>query len=96
LPEKRAAVETREKHTYQVLTRKQEKKSKFRTKQKKCLSRKEKSKLGLFTLPRKSMKYADMLPLNQLWSQYMKDQLNLTDQEAKIPTVLDANYERFG
>lgn len=44
-------------------------------KQKKRLSRKEFKDLGLYSLPRKTLKYADYIPLSELWSSYMDQQL---------------------
>ena len=44
-------------------------------KQKKRLSRKEFQNLGLNALPRKSLKYEDYVPLNQLWNSYFEQQL---------------------
>lgn len=43
-------------------------------KQKKRLSRKEFKKLGLYSLPRKTLKYEDYIPLNELWNSYMEQQ----------------------
>lgn len=42
---------------------------------KKRLSRKEFKDLGLFSLPRKTLKYEDYLQLNALWNSYMEQQL---------------------
>lgn len=43
-------------------------------KQKKKLSRKEFKDLGLYSLPRKTLKYEDYKDLNNLWSSYMDQQ----------------------
>ncbi|CAO1328477.1 unnamed protein product [Diamesa hyperborea] len=50
-------------------------------KQKKKLSRVDLQKLGLYSLPRKTLKYEDYLPLNALWNQYMEVQLG-SDMES--------------
>lgn len=43
-------------------------------KQKKRLSRKEFKEMGLYALPRKTLKYDDYLQLNELWNSYMDQQ----------------------
>lgn len=43
-------------------------------KQKKRLSRKEFKDLGLYSLPRKTLKYEDYKQLNELWNSYMDQQ----------------------
>lgn len=50
--------------------------------QKKRLSRKEARGLGLYALPRKTLKYNDYLQLNELWSSYMDQQFDAGDFEA--------------
>lgn len=50
--------------------------------QKKRLSRKEFKDLGLFALPRKTLKYDDYLQLNELWNSYMDQQFGTGDLEA--------------
>lgn len=42
-------------------------------KQKKRMSRKEMKELGLYSLPRSTMKYEDYRELNKLWVNYMQD-----------------------
>jgi ribonuclease P protein subunit POP4 len=51
-------------------------------KQKKRLSRKELKELGLYTLPRKTLKYFDYLQLNELWVSYMEQQFATSDLKA--------------
>lgn len=51
-------------------------------KQKKRLSRKETKELGLYSLPRKTLKYSDYVPLNELWNSYMTSQFGLGDLKA--------------
>lgn len=48
-------------------------------KQKKRLSRKEFKELGLYSLPRKTLKYVDYIPLNELWNSYMEQQFGSGD-----------------
>lgn len=49
-------------------------------KQKKRLSRKEFRDLGLFSLPRKTLKYEDYTQLNGLWNSYMEQQFGAGDK----------------
>lgn len=62
---------------------------------KKTLSRKELTKLGLFTLPRNSMKYEEVLPLNKLWRGYIREHLFNGQKNIQIPTVESPQYEQF-
>lgn len=55
--------------------KKRTKKSKTFRKQRKRISRREMKELGLYNLPRKTMKYDDYRELNQLWNKYMQEQL---------------------
>lgn len=77
------------------------KKTKQKTKKKsKHLSRKEFADLGLYNLPTKSLKYADLLPLNELWTQYIEKQLvpyikKREDGILRIPEVYDKMYDGF-
>ena len=48
-------------------------------KQKKKLSRKEFKDLGLYSLPRKTLKYDDYIELNTLWNSYMEQQFGTGD-----------------
>lgn len=50
--------------------------------QKKRLSRKEFKELGLYSLPRKTLKYEDYLELNQLWDSYMDQQFDAGDLQS--------------
>lgn len=63
-------------------------------KQKKRMSRKEMKNLGLYSLPRKSMKYDDYKDLNALWIGYMQEQLgsDLKQLEKKL-TLTDPQYD---
>lgn len=67
---------------YIQITHEHKKKKKInQKKQKKKLSRVELQKLGLYSLPRKTLKYLDYIPLNALWNQYMEVQLG-SDMES--------------
>lgn len=55
------------------------KKIKKLNKQKKRLSRNEFKELGLYALPRKTLKYKEYLPLNELWNSYMEQQFGSCD-----------------
>lgn len=52
-------------------------------KQKKRLSRNESKELGMYALPRKALKYADYVALNELWNSYMEQQLG-TDMKSLL------------
>lgn len=71
----------------------QSKKNKKRRKNK-ALTRKELADLGLYTLPTKSFKYNDLLPLHNLWTQYIREFLSL-NSDTNVPEVFDSNYESF-
>lgn len=74
-----------------VKTVKKEKKFK---KQKKRLSRKEIKNLGLYSMPRESMKYNDYKNLNELWVGYMEEQLGDDfKQLEKSLTLADPHYD---
>jgi ribonuclease P protein subunit POP4 len=53
------------------------KKKPARRKAGKYLTARERRDLGLFRLPRKGMRYADMTELHTLWLGYMRELLNL-------------------
>lgn len=65
----------------------------------KTLTRKQFAELGLYTLPTKSLKYTDMLPLHDMWTQYIRQQLKLyligNGEEQRIPEVHEATYDAF-
>lgn len=61
---------------------------------KKTLNRKQSAELGLFTLPTKSLKYYEMIPLNDLWSGYIRQHLGLTDG-MKAPEPYEPTYDAF-
>lgn len=79
----------------------QNKQVRQKTKKKpKRLTRKEFSDLGLYNLPTKSMKYADLLPLHELWLQYIEKQLQLhikkrDDGKLSVPEVHESGYDAF-
>lgn len=63
------------------------------------LSRKQFSDLGLYTVPTRAIKYQDMLPLHELWLQYIFNHLKvfITQHNGhnRIPDVYDSNYDAF-
>lgn len=65
----------------------------------KTLTRKQFAELGLYTLPTKSLKYADMLPMHEMWKQYIRQQLKLyligDGAEQRIPEVHEPTYDAF-
>lgn len=77
------------------------KKTKQKTKKKpKRMTRTEFADLGLFSLPTKSLKYADFVPMHDLWTQYIEKQLEpfLKKHENgtfSVPEVYDSNYDHF-
>lgn len=64
-----------------------------RTKKSKYITRKEKKALGLFHLPRKGMKYEDVLTMHQMWKDYMRQQLDLGKQS--IPLINEKAWDSF-
>lgn len=102
-PRKRAELHLKKWHKTQLTGTKlktQKQKNKQKTKsQSKNLSRKQFAELGLYTLPTKCMKYVEMLPMHELWLQYIFDHLRiyLTDRNGQhmIPNVNDSNYDAF-
>lgn len=79
----------------------QNKKIKQKTKKKsKHLTRTEFAHLGLYNLPTKSLKYVDLLPLHELWTQYIEKQLapyiqKREDGKLSVPEVDDKRYDGF-
>lgn len=66
----------------------------------KRMTRTEFADLGLFNLPTKSLKYADLVPMHDLWTQYIEKQLepflkNRDDGKLSVPDVCDNNYDHF-
>lgn len=81
----------------QPLKKKSNKGSKKKSKQ---LTRTQFADIGLYNLPTKSIKYADLMPLHQLWLGYIKKQLQpvLTrcdDGTLVVPQVYDKFYDAF-
>lgn len=63
-------------------------------KQKKLLSRKEFKDLGLYALPRKTLKYDDYIPLNELWNSYMEQQFGTGDLKT-LHLKFDPTHPQF-
>jgi ribonuclease P protein subunit POP4 len=63
-------------------------------KQRKRLARKDMKNLGLYSLPRESMKYKDYEELYKLWSGYMEEQFkNDFQQLEKSLSLADPHYD---
>ncbi|KAM8710389.1 hypothetical protein ACLKA7_017074 [Drosophila subpalustris] len=58
------------------------------------LTRKEYAELGLNTLPRKQLKYEQMLSLHKLWRGYIREHLGLREGE-EVPQVHEKRYDEF-
>lgn len=77
------------------------KKTKQKPKKKpKRMTRTEFADLGLFNLPTKSLKYADLVPMHDLWTQYIEKQLEpflktSDDGKLSVPEVYDSKYDHF-
>lgn len=103
-PKKRPDVSIKRWHKTMLIGSKnqlQNKKVKQKTKKKpKRLTRKEFGDMGLYNLPTKSMKYADLLPLHELWTQYIEKQLQSyvkkrQDGKLVVPEVHESSYDAF-
>lgn len=82
-----------------VKTQRQTKKKRSKTKSKQ-LSRSELNKIGLYTLPTRGIKYADLVPLHELWLEYIFSHLRMylttmPDGRYVVPGVSDSNYDAF-
>lgn len=88
-------VDTRHVHILRSSKKKKllNKKKKFYKKA--TLTRSEMFELGMFNLPTKSMKYAELVPLHELWLEYMRDHLGLKGHNMNVPTVEDSGYDNF-
>lgn len=79
----------------------QNKKVKHKTKKKpKRLTREESTKLGLYNLPTKSLQYTDLMPIHDLWTQYIEKQLDTflkkrEDGRLSVPAVFENTYDGF-
>lgn len=79
----------------------QNKKVKHKTKKRpKRLTRVESAKLGLYNLPTKSLQYTDLMPIHDLWTQYIEKQLDTflkkrEDGRLSVPEVYENTYDSF-
>lgn len=102
-PQKRADLNVKRWHKTSLLGNKvktQDQKKKKKTKAKsKQLSRSQLNELGLYTLPTKALKYTDVLPLHDLWLEYIFNHLRMylteTNGQHAVPNVYDSNYDAF-
>ncbi|PZC73414.1 hypothetical protein B5X24_HaOG209547 [Helicoverpa armigera] len=77
-----------------VLAKKRGKSQKRKPNKKKvrCLTRVEKRSLGFYNIPRNEVKYNDVVPLNEIWQNYMKDLLEL---DKPVPDYTSKAWEAF-
>lgn len=63
------------------------------------MTRTESTNSGLYNLPTKSLQYADLMPLHELWTQYIEKQLqpHIKKREGRlsVPEVHDNGYDAF-
>lgn len=69
-----------------------QKKQQIKSKKKHCLTRKEKRQLRFYTIPRDSVKYEDVLSMNQIWTGYMEQLLEL---DKPVPECSSKNWDSF-
>ncbi|OWR47811.1 putative Ribonuclease P protein subunit p29 [Danaus plexippus plexippus] len=69
-----------------------EKKRKPNKKKSRILGRRERKKLGFYTIQRNTMKYSEMTPLNKVWCEYMSQLLEL---DQPVPDYNSKNWEQF-
>lgn len=67
-------------------------KKKARKKKTRNLTRKEKKSLGFYSLPRRGVKYDDVLPMNAIWLEYINTMLEL---DKPIPDTSSKRWEMF-
>ncbi|KAL0818117.1 hypothetical protein ABMA28_008643 [Loxostege sticticalis] len=77
-----------------VLAKRKSKTRKQKAKKKKIrnLTRKEKKSLGFYSIPRHSVKYADVEPMNAIWLEYIT---NMLDLDKEIPELNSKSWETF-
>ncbi|XP_045770240.1 ribonuclease P protein subunit p29 [Maniola jurtina] len=77
-----------------LLAKKRSKEQKVKQKRKKShiLTRKEKKTLGFYTIPRNSIKYSDVMPLNHIWSDYISQ---ITELDKFTPDSASKGWEQF-
>lgn len=77
-----------------TLAKRRSKTAKRKTKRKKtrCLTRTEKKALSFYDIPRNSVKYEDVLPMHQIWTDYMSETLEL---HKPIPHINSKGWENF-
>lgn len=94
-------IHPRNKRFKQKTKQQQQQQPKPKTKKKsKRLTRTEFANLGLYNLPTKSLKYADFVPMHELWKQYIERQLEphikkRDNGRLSVPEVHESNYDAF-
>lgn len=71
---------------------KEQKAKKHVKKKSKVLTRKEKKALGFFAIPRKSVRYNDMLAINNIWTEYI---IQILELDKPIPDYSSKNWDQF-
>lgn len=86
-------IETALKNEF-VLAKKKGKKLRHKPNKKKTqyLTRREKKCLGFYNIPRNSLKYEDILPMNKIWNEYIEEIIELDNN---IPNFTNKNWESF-
>lgn len=95
-PVKRDGLKFNLKHEIVLNGTKRKKELSRKQKKIKCktLSRKQNAEIGLYTLPTKSLKYDDLMPLHRLWSGYITQHLSLSPDTVAIANY-DPGYDNF-
>ncbi|CAG5036336.1 unnamed protein product [Parnassius apollo] len=71
---------------------KESKKKKKSKKKSRTLTRKEKKNLGFYNIPRNSVKYDDVRPMNEIWADYINELLEL---DKSVPDCSSKTWEQF-
>lgn len=86
-------IETELKKDFLLAKKKsKDKKKKQKRKKSKVLTRKEKKALGFYSIPRNSVQFKDMLALNEIWTEYISEMLEL---EKQVPDMLSKTWDQF-
>ncbi|XP_039752140.1 ribonuclease P protein subunit p29 [Pararge aegeria] len=77
-----------------LFSKKRSKGQKIKKKKRKSriLTRKEKKALGFYVIPRNSVMYNEVVPLNEIWSDYISEMLEL---EKLTPDSASKSWEQF-
>ncbi|XP_068623763.1 ribonuclease P protein subunit p29 [Battus philenor] len=77
-----------------VFAKKKGKNLKRKRNSKKCktLTRKEKRALGFYVIPKNGVKYTDVIPMNEIWVEYISELLEL---DKPVPECNSKGWEQF-